>query len=186
MLRLNFGYKEAEKKKIGGRTERTQGESEGGVTSSRCRPTGIKRKSAPCHAPLSCGYFRDLPIQYWCSEWVKFLQAQSTSTFLRENRNNNTSTMYKKILLKGKYFLWPPPQDPPTQTPLPSLVLELFLLCYFAFIFLTGGGLDVLLLEGVWGCRGTHIKRDDNIVFMDQGSCISFSKGTFFSIPFLY
>lgn len=49
--------------------------------------------------------------------------------------------MYKKILLKGKYFLWaPPPQDPPTQTPLPSLVLELFLLCYFAFIFLTGGG----------------------------------------------
>lgn len=36
--------------------------------------------------------------------------------------------------------------------------------------------------------RGTHKKkkRDDNIVFMDQGSCISFSKGTFFSIPFLY
>lgn len=92
----------------------------------------------------------------------------------------------QKNSLERKVFFVAPPQDPPTQTPLPSLVLELFLLCYFAFIFLTGGGLDVLLLEGVRGCRGTHIKRDDNIVFMDQGSCISFSKGTFFSIPFLY
>lgn len=34
--------------------------------------------------------------------------------------------------------------------------------------------------------EGHTKKRDDNIVFMDQGSCISFSKGTFFSIPFLY
>lgn len=185
MLRLNFGYKEAEKKKIGGRTERTQGESEGGVTSSRCRPTGIKRKSAPCHAPLSCGYFRDLPIQYWCSEWVKFLQAQSTSTFLRENRNNNTSTMYKKILLKGKYFLCPPPR-PAHPNPPPITCFRIIPVVLLCLHFPDWGGLDVLLLEGVRGCRGTHIKRDDNIVFMDQGSCISFSKGTFFSIPFLY
>lgn len=130
MLRLNFGYKEAEKrKKKSG--ERTQGESEGGVTSLRCRPTGIKRKSAPCHAPLSCGYFRDLPIQFWCSEWVKFLQAQSTSTFLRENRNNNTSAMYKKIVLKGEYFLWAPLQTrPPNLPPITCfIIIPLVLLC---------------------------------------------------------
>lgn len=140
MLRLNFGYKEAEKKKIGGRTERTQGESEGGVTSSRCRPTGIKRKSAPCHAPLSCGYFRDLPIQllvFGMSEVPAGSEHQHLSTGKSQQQYIHH---VQKNSLERKVFFVAPPQDPPTQTPLPSLVLELFLLCYFAFIFLTGGG----------------------------------------------
>lgn len=44
----------------------------------------------------------------------------------------------------------------------------------------------VVLNRWLWCCqmqRDTH-KCADCIVFMDQGSCISFSKGTFFSIPF--
>lgn len=44
--------------------------------------------------------------------------------------------------------------------------------------------LDVSLLEGAMRMLWAHIKRDDSIVSMDQGSCISFSKGTF--SPYLF
>lgn len=91
----------------------------------------------------------------------------------------------KKFSWKESIFCGPPPR-PAHPNPPPITCFRIIPVVLLCLHFPDWGGLDVLLLEGVRGCRGTHIKRDDNIVFMDQGSCISFSKGTFFSIPFLY
>lgn len=93
--------------------------------------------------------------------------------------NNDTSVICIKLCLKKSIFC-----------ALFFFLLIKFFLCYCYFFF----ALDCVCFCKAAGCivvggshedaEGTHTQRDDSIVFMDQGSCISFSKGTF--SPYLF
>lgn len=122
--------------KFGGRTERTQGKSEGGVTSPRCQPTGISEKCSLTR-PLSCGYFMDLPIHFWCfgmSEVPAGSEHQHLSTAARME---TTTTIHppctKKILLKGKYIFLRRPAPSPPNPPPPTTC---FIIIPFCFVLL--------------------------------------------------
>ena len=189
---LIFGYKEAEMENVGG----TKGaNTQEGVTSQRGQPMEMS-EHASWHAssPVVTLRTRLFRSGVW-TQWSSCRLRAPAPFYGRENgnHNNNTSTVYKtkpSCVERKVYFcaaLLPLLLLPRPLISSHHLFYNYSFLFYSAFLCgFPAGGLDVLLLEGVRGCRGTHMNRDDNIVFMDQGSCISFSKGTFFSIPFLY
>lgn len=117
VLRLNFGYKEAEVEN-GWEKGANAGEIWRRSDVTTLPANGNKRKCS-----LSpCGYFRDLPIQFWCLEWVEFLRAQSTSTFLRpwewKPQQQYIQLCTKKFSWKESIFFAPPyPRPPPPYRP---------------------------------------------------------------------
>lgn len=198
MLRINFWIQRSWNGKISGTKELNAGEilKEWRHT-QRCPPTGISEKCSltrPLPSPVVTLGTRLSSSGVW--KWVKFLQAQSTSTFLRlrewKPQQQYIHRVWKqKSRLERKVYFFAPPCSSllpsPRFHPLTCVVIIPFFLFYYRALIC--GFLSVGWMYCCWRQRKDaegHIKRDDNIVFMDQGSCISFSKGTFFSIPFLY
>lgn len=144
----------------------------GGAASLRCEPMGIS-ECTPRRAPppaVTLGTPRSSSAVWDDRRFLQSREHQHLSTAARLE----TTTIHPDARAETQTGVSLTPAPPPSlPAPPPASVLP-------------RRRLDVLLWVGVRGCRGTLVKRDDNIVFMDQGSCISFSKGTFFSIPFLY
>lgn len=101
--------------------------------------------------PLSCGYFRDLPIQFWCfgmSEVPAGSEHQHLSTAVRME---TTTTIHplctkKKNSLERKVYFFAPPCSLPSLPPnSPSHYLfynySFFVLCYFCLhLWFPNGG----------------------------------------------
>lgn len=103
-----------------------RGKSEG-VTSQHCQLMGINVYKVLLDTPpqpspptlFSCGYFRDLPVQFWCWEWVNSCRLRAPAPFYScEDGNDNNSTSTVCI---------PPPLYPPRS------VLIFFVIIPFCF-----------------------------------------------------
>lgn len=68
VLRIKFGYKEAEMEEI---WRENGANARGGIRRrSDITTLSANRNKRKCSLtrPLSCGYFRDPPVQFWCLE----------------------------------------------------------------------------------------------------------------------
>lgn len=169
VLRNNFGYQEAEmenktnkkkKNKLVGEKERTPhgGEIRRRSDITTLSANGNKRKrSLPrplppflplLPSPLSCGYFRDLPIQFWCFGMSE-VPAGSEHQHLSARTGTTTTTIHPRHV---------------SSATLPPKPHELPLFCFFCFLIIPLWFCVVVFVLKEAGCivvgRSARIQRD--------------------------